>query len=76
MNAFARRWTCAALAVFLVALSGGAAAVQPSGSAPAAVFPETRFEFKPVIDGAAVLHDFLLRNTGSAPLNIHDVKTG
>ena len=48
------------------------------GPAPGAAvfFPEKTFEFKPVIEGAKVIHDFVVTNRGSAPLVISDVRTG
>lgn len=43
---------------------------------PAAVFPSSRYAFDPVVDGTEVRHDFKVRNTGTAELEIRDVKTG
>lgn len=43
---------------------------------PVAVFPTTQFEFEAVADGTEVQHDFIVRNTGTAPLDIKEVKTG
>ncbi|MFZ0243701.1 MAG: OmpA family protein [Desulfobacterales bacterium] len=43
---------------------------------PVAVFPATEFEFDAVTDGTEVQHDFLVKNTGTAPLDIKEVKTG
>lgn len=43
---------------------------------PSALFPETRFEFKPVVDGIAVIHSFIVKNKGTVPLEIEKVKTG
>ena len=34
------------------------------------------FQFEPVADGREVLHDFVLVNRGTAPLNISKVRTG
>jgi len=45
-------------------------------AAPAAVMPELKYEFKPVVDGTEVIHDFTVRNSGEATLAIHQVKTG
>jgi hypothetical protein len=39
-------------------------------------FPEKAFEFQPVIEGAKVVHDFVVMNKGSAPLLINNVRTG
>ena len=46
---------------------------QPNASA---FFPETSYEFAPVLDGAKVVHEFVIQNKGLAPLNIERVKTG
>ena len=43
---------------------------------PAAFFPQTLYEFSPVLDGAKVVHEFVVQNKGSATLNIERVKTG
>lgn len=42
---------------------------------PSAFFPEDRYKFNAVIDGAEVIHDFIIQNKGNAPLIINDVKT-
>jgi len=44
--------------------------------APAAFFPETSFEFSPVLEDTTVVHDFVLQNKGDATLNVDRVKTG
>jgi len=43
---------------------------------PVAFFPQTLYEFSPVLDGAKVVHEFAVQNKGSATLNIERVKTG
>ena len=43
---------------------------------PTAIFPQTLYEFSPVLDGAKVVHEFVVQNKGLAPLNIERVKTG
>lgn len=70
--------TLLALAVLAGAVHAQAAAPGVGGSAPGAsvFFPEKTFEFQPVIEGAKVLHDFVVMNKGSAPLVISDVRTG
>ncbi len=42
---------------------------------PLAVLPVARYEFEPTLEGAVVLHDFIIRNKGNAPLDIEKVKT-
>lgn len=66
------------LAVFTGVVHAQAAASGAGGPAPEAAvfFPEKTFEFKPVIEGAKVIHDFVVMNRGSAPLVISGVRTG
>jgi hypothetical protein len=71
------------LAVLVIGVFAGVAQAQPASpgagdSKPgASVFvPEKIFEFKPVIDGAKVIHDFVVMNKGSDALVISDVRTG
>jgi hypothetical protein len=67
------------LAVFAGAVHAQAGASGAGGAAPAGAsvfFPEKTFEFQPVIEGAKVIHDFVVMNKGSAPLVISDVRTG
>ena len=44
--------------------------------APAAFFPETGHLFPAVVEGAQVVHDFVIRNTGNAELHIKRINTG
>ena len=44
--------------------------------APSVFFPETRFEFSPVLEDAKVVHDFVIQNKGTAMLTVDRVKTG
>jgi hypothetical protein len=68
--------------VLLLFTVGSYAAQSQSGQATASekiasVFlPVTKWEFTPVVDGKAVIHDFVIQNKGDAPLNISKVKTG
>lgn len=69
-------------ALLILAVFACAAQAQPaspgggSASGASVFFPEKTFEFQPVIDGAKVVHDFVVMNRGSAPLVISDVRTG
>lgn len=45
-------------------------------SQPAAFFPETTYEFSPVLDGTQVVHDFVIQNKGNGTLNVKRVRTG
>lgn len=50
--------------------------VAMSTDQPDAVMPEIDYRFDPVVDGALVTHDFVIKNAGGAPLDISQVKTG
>jgi len=67
-----------------VARKDGAAAQTPAGrveilqvslNRPSAYLPADRYEFAPVMEGKEVVHDFVVQNKGSAPLEIQKVKT-
>lgn len=45
-------------------------------SSPSAAFPETSYKFSPVLDGAKVVHEFVIQNKGTVPLKVEKVKTG
>jgi hypothetical protein len=63
----------AALLLTLFATASTGTQVQPHASA---FFPETRYEFTPVLDGAKVVHEFVIQNKGTAMLKVEKVKTG
>ena len=46
------------------------------GGKPVAVVPEADYSFPMVVDGSQVVHDFILKNEGTAPLDVTKVKTG
>ncbi len=39
-------------------------------------FPEITFSFSGVLEGTPVIHEYIVRNTGDAPLLINKVKPG
>ena len=45
-------------------------------SGPSAYFPETSYEFSPVLDGTEVVHEFVIQNKGADLLKVDRVKTG
>ena len=59
------------LALFV---AGGFGAQEDAG--PVAFFPQTLYEFNPVLDGAKVVHEFVVQNKGNATLDIERVRTG
>jgi hypothetical protein len=42
--------------------------------APKAVFPQLKFEFDPVFEGSEIMHNFVVENTGEAPLVIKNIR--
>jgi len=73
--------------IVLTAAFGLAGTVAPSGQtpsapeikasldkAPKAVFPQLKFEFDPVFEGTEIIHDFVVENTGEAPLVIKNIR--
>ena len=62
-----------AIGLILFAAAGFGA---QNDAGPAAVYPQTLYEFSPVLDGAEVVHEFVVQNKGTATLNIERVKTG
>ena len=49
--------------------------LQVSLKLPLAHLPALRYEFTPVLEGREVIHDFIIQNNGSAPLEIQKVRT-
>ncbi|MGB9499178.1 MAG: OS_HP2 family (seleno)protein [Dissulfuribacterales bacterium] len=43
---------------------------------PSAVIPRSKYEFEPVLEGINVVHEFIIENIGTAPLEIERIKTG
>jgi hypothetical protein len=62
--------------VFLLTLFAAVSFGTQDQSTPSAVFPETSYEFSGVLDGAKVVHEFVIQNKGTAPLKVEKVKTG
>ena len=65
----------AAIAIFF-AFSVAVCLGAENDAAPSVFFPETHFEFTPVLEGSTVVHDFVIQNKGNATLNVDRVKTG
>ena len=62
-----------ALFLTLFAAVGFGTQDQPN---PSAFFPQTSYEFSAVLDGAKVVHEFVIQNKGTATLKVERVKTG
>jgi hypothetical protein len=60
--------------LFSIAVSFGSE--KEAQKSPSAFFPANSYEFEQVVDGAEVMHDFIIQNKGTAPLIIEKVKTG
>ena len=62
------------LVSILAAPLAGAAGDTPN--VPVAVVPEPGFEHPSVLEGKELFHDYIIRNTGTAELEIKQVRTG
>lgn len=74
-----KRKICALAMTLFIALFASAAfgAADAEGQgAPDAVVPDAEFQFPPTVEGDEVIHDFVIKNTGTAPLEIQKVQTG
>ena len=45
-------------------------------SAPSIFFPENTYKFKNAVEGKELVHSFMVKNKGDAPLLIQKVRTG
>ncbi|MCA1785031.1 MAG: DUF1573 domain-containing protein [Desulfobacteraceae bacterium] len=43
---------------------------------PRIIIPEPSFQFDPAIEGDVITHEFTIRNTGTAPLEILKIQSG
>jgi hypothetical protein len=46
------------------------------GGSPVAEVVNPQYHFETTVEGSELVHDFFLKNTGTAPLHIQKVKTG
>ncbi len=60
----------------LFSATGSLGAQDKTLQAPTAFLPETQYAFPRVLEGTEVLHDFIMQNKGTAPLDIKKVRTG
>ena len=65
-----------ALMVFLAASSALQAQETKQSAGPRMEIAQERFEFEPVPEGAEIIHEFRVKNSGEAPLRIERVRTG
>ena len=64
------------VAAILLVFANGVCLGAEGDAAASVFFPETRFEFSPVLEDAKVVHDFVIQNKGEATLQVQRVKTG
>ena len=72
MNRITLATALAALLFFSGAMGFGA----ENGQGPKVFFPQTDYEFSPVLEDTMVVHEFVIQNQGTATLNVERVKTG
>jgi hypothetical protein len=68
------------LAIFLIGLflcgTTGNAGQSTDTPEPEAFLPQASYQFEPVAEGSRVVHEFILQNQGTAPLEIIKISTG
>lgn len=62
--------------LFCLALLGTGSFGAQNDAEPSVFFPETGYEFLPVLEGTKIVHDFVIQNKGTAELSVEQVKTG
>jgi len=61
---------------FLAASMATAADAPAASGVPRAVFEGTTYHFPSVVEGVVIVHEFKLKNSGTADLKVEKVKTG
>jgi hypothetical protein len=70
-----KRYCWLAIIFFLLLFSSAFAEKPEEENRPEAHFPENTFTFDKVLEGTLVIHDFVIKNTGNAPLIVENVKS-
>ena len=65
-----------AIVALLIAFSSAVCFGAEKEATASVFFPESQYEFSPVLDGTQVVHDFVVQNKGNATLTVDRVKTG
>jgi len=65
-----------AIVALLIAFSSAVCFGAEKDATASVFFPESQYEFSPVLDGTQVVHDFVIQNKGNATLTVDRVKTG
>lgn len=61
--------------IFILVLTNAFAEKPEEKNKPEAYFPENTFTFDRILEGSDVIHDFVIKNTGNAPLAVEKVKS-
>lgn len=69
---------CSVLVFLFLTMAYGAQGqdIVASGGGPSVSYPEKVYNFDPVFEGLDVLHDFVIQNMGTAPLDVKKVSGG
>jgi hypothetical protein len=71
-----KKYCWLAIIFLLLLLFSSAFAEKPEeGKRPQAHFPENTFTFDKTLEGTLVMHDFVIKNSGNAPLIVEKVNT-
>jgi hypothetical protein len=70
------RFTAACLSLILIVGLSVASYGEAEESQAKALISDKVFEFKPVLDGTKIVHDFIIQNSGNATLEIEKIETG
>ncbi len=71
-----KQWVMPAILIFVVLFFTNASADKSDDkNKPKAYFPENTFAFDRTLEGTHVVHDFVIKNIGTAPLAVERVKS-
>ena len=69
-------WVIGVAIVFFFLNAEAADRMTETHAVPVAYYPEKAFQFAAVLEGAEVVHEYIVKNPGTAELLIERVKTG
>jgi hypothetical protein len=70
-----KKYLLFAIIFFLLLFSSAFAEKIEEKNRPQAHFPENTFTFNKIVEGTLIIHDFVIKNTGNAPLVVEKVKS-
>jgi hypothetical protein len=70
-----KKYLLFAIIFFLLLFSSAFAEKPEEKNIPQAHFPENTFTFDKIVEGTLIIHDFVIKNTGNAPLIVEKVKS-